>query len=182
MHALLIGCGLVVVILVVFLFDWRTALISMTAIPLSLMAAALVLHFAGATMNTMVIAGLVIALGEVVDDAIIDVENILRRLRLNREAEQPESAFTVVLNASLEVRSAVVDTYLPRLEPGASVLAICTRWAVEDLFGHFADDHPIRVGREQQPENPQSCLSGHRREHVRELHHLIRTAPLRHSH
>src|SRR5262249_37324284 len=82
--------------------------ISMTAIPLSLVAAALVLHFTGATMNTMVIAGLVIALGEVVDDAIIDVENILRRLRLNKESARPESAFHVVLAASLEVRSAVV--------------------------------------------------------------------------
>ena len=107
-HAMLIGCGLVIVILAVFLFDWRTALISMTAIPLSLVAAALVLHFTGATMNTMVIAGLVIALGEVVDDAIIDVENILRRLRLNTESAQPQSAFQVVLAASLEVRSAVV--------------------------------------------------------------------------
>ncbi|MBS0261190.1 MAG: efflux RND transporter permease subunit [Planctomycetes bacterium] len=107
-HAMLIGCLLVIVILALFLFDWRTALISMTAIPLSLIAAALVLHFSGATMNTMVIAGLVIALGEVVDDAIIDVENILRRLRLNRELPEPLSAFDVVLSASLEVRSAVV--------------------------------------------------------------------------
>ena len=107
-HAMLIGCGLVIVILAAFLFDWRTALISMTAIPLSLVAAALVLHFTGATMNTMVIAGLVIALGEVVDDAIIDVENILRRLRLNKESAQPQSPFKVVLAASLEVRSAVV--------------------------------------------------------------------------
>jgi CzcA family heavy metal efflux pump len=106
--AMLVGCLLVIVILAAFLFDWRTALISMTAIPLSLVAAALVLHFMGATLNTMVIAGLVIALGEVVDDAIIDVENILRRLRLNREAAQPQSAFSVVLSASLEVRSAVV--------------------------------------------------------------------------
>ena len=62
----------------------------------------------GATINTMVLAGLVIALGEVVDDAIIDVENIVRRLRLNRAAAQPRSAFRVVLDASLEVRSAVV--------------------------------------------------------------------------
>jgi CzcA family heavy metal efflux pump len=107
-HAMLVGCGLVIVILAAFLFDWRTALISMTAIPLSLIAAALILHFSGATMNTMVIAGLVIALGEVVDDAIIDVENILRRLRLNKESAQPESPFHVVLAASLEVRSAVV--------------------------------------------------------------------------
>src|SRR6185295_4168700 len=106
--AMAVGCGLVVVILFVFLFDWRTAIISLTAIPLSLIAAALVLHFRGGTMNTMVIAGLVIALGEVVDDAIIDVENILRRLQLNRESNHPQSPFQVVLAASLEVRSAVV--------------------------------------------------------------------------
>ncbi|HVC96179.1 MAG TPA: efflux RND transporter permease subunit, partial [Pirellulales bacterium] len=107
-RAMLVGCGLVIVILAAFLFDWRTALISITAIPLSLVAAALTLHYAGETMNTMVLAGLVIALGEVVDDAIIDVENILRRLRLNRVAAQPAPAFNVVLAASLEVRSAVV--------------------------------------------------------------------------
>ncbi|MBX9627514.1 MAG: efflux RND transporter permease subunit [Gemmataceae bacterium] len=107
-HALLVGCGLVVVILVAFLFDWRTAVISLTAIPLSLVAALLAFAYSGATVNTMVLAGLVIALGEVVDDAIIDVENIARRLNLNRAAGNPESAFQVVLNASLEVRSAVV--------------------------------------------------------------------------
>ena len=107
-RAMAIGCVLVVLILIIFLFDWRTALISITAIPLSLIAAALVLHYWGGTMNTMVIAGLVIALGEVVDDAIIDVENILRRLRLNRLLEDPLPAYQVVLAASLEVRSAVV--------------------------------------------------------------------------
>jgi CzcA family heavy metal efflux pump len=107
-HAMLVGCALVVVVLIVFLFDWRTALISMTAIPLSIVAAALVLYYRGGTINTMVLAGLVIALGEVVDDAIIDVENIVRRLRLNAAAGNPESPFAVVLAASLEVRSAVV--------------------------------------------------------------------------
>ena len=83
-EAMMIGCALVIVILLTFLFDWRTAVISLTAIPLSLIAATLVLTAMGATLNTMVIAGLVIAMGEVVDDAIIDVENIVRRLRLNR--------------------------------------------------------------------------------------------------
>ncbi len=107
-RALVVGCGLVVVILLAFLFDWRTALISLSAIPLSLTAAVLVISYSGATINTMVVAGLVIALGEVVDDAIIDVENIARRLRLNRAAGNPESDFRVVLGASLEVRSAVV--------------------------------------------------------------------------
>ena len=107
-QAMLVGCLLVIVILVAFLFDWRTSLISLTAIPLSLVAAAVVLSLSGATLNTMVIAGLVIALGEVVDDAIIDVENILRRLKLNRQSEHPRPVFQVVLDASLEVRSAVV--------------------------------------------------------------------------
>lgn len=106
--ALFIGCVLVVVILLVFLRNRRAALISLTAIPLSLIAAVVVLTFFGATLNTMVIAGLVIALGEVVDDAIIDVENIVRRLKLNRESENPVSKFRVVVGASLEVRSAVV--------------------------------------------------------------------------
>ncbi len=106
--ALVLGCILVVVILSLFLFDWRTAFISLTAIPLSLVAAGLVLHYTDSTVNTMVLAGLILALGEVVDDAIIDVENIQRRLRLNREAEKPEPAFLVVLKASLEVRSAIV--------------------------------------------------------------------------
>ena len=107
-RALLFGAILVVIILVAFLFEWRTALISLTALPLSLISAALVIRYMGQTINTMVLAGLAIALGEVVDDAIIDVENIVRRLRLNRAAGNPESALQVVFKASLEVRSAVV--------------------------------------------------------------------------
>lgn len=106
--SLLIGCVLVILVLAFFLNDWRTALISVLAIPTSLVTAALVLHYRGGTINTMVLAGLIIALGELVDDAIIDVENIMRRLRLNREADDPKSAFQVVLDASMEVRSAVV--------------------------------------------------------------------------
>lgn len=106
--ALIWGCVLVAIILILFLFEWRTALISLTAIPLSLMTGALVLHWYGSTLNTMVIAGLAIALGEVVDDAIIDVENVFRRLRLNHAAADPQPAWRVVLEASLEVRSAVV--------------------------------------------------------------------------
>jgi CzcA family heavy metal efflux pump len=106
--ALLLGCVLVIAVLVVFLRDWRTAVISVTAIPLSLLGAVLVLQRQGETLNTMILAGLTIALGEVVDDAIIDVENIKRRLRLNREAGSPLGNLAVVLAASLEVRSAVV--------------------------------------------------------------------------
>lgn len=107
-RALLLGCLFVAIVLVVFLYDWRTAFISLTAIPISLLAAAVTLYYRGGTIDTMVLAGLVIALGEVVDDAIIDVENISRRLRLNSESGSPRSAFRVVLEASLEVRSAVV--------------------------------------------------------------------------
>ncbi|MDZ4077867.1 MULTISPECIES: efflux RND transporter permease subunit [Hydrocarboniphaga] len=107
-RAMVLGCVLVVFVLFAFTRNWRPALISLTAIPLSLLAAALVLYWQGGTLNTMVIAGLVIALGEVVDDAIIDVENIARRLRLNRELAEPLPLYEVVLQASLEVRSAVV--------------------------------------------------------------------------
>lgn len=107
-RALLIGCLLVIIVLVFFLNNWRSALISALAIPTSLIIAGMILHYRGGTINTMVLAGLIIALGELVDDAIIDVENITRRLRLNRAAGRPESEFKVVLNASLEVRSAVV--------------------------------------------------------------------------
>lgn len=107
-HSMLLGCVLVIIVLALFLFDWRSAFISATAIPLSLTAAVMVLYWRGGAINTMVLAGLVIALGEVVDDAIIDVENIMRRLQLNQQSPEPKSAFTVVLEASLEVRSAVV--------------------------------------------------------------------------
>ncbi len=107
-RALWIGCALVAVTLILFLFDWRAALISILAIPLSLLAAIVVVYLSGQSINTMVLAGLVIAIGEVVDDAIIDVENIHRRLKLNALVENPLSRFKVILNASLEVRSAVV--------------------------------------------------------------------------
>ena len=107
-RALFIGCILVILVLLIFLADWRTALISSIAIPLSLLTAGVLLHYRGGTLDTMVLAGLVIALGEVVDDAIIDVENIVRRLRLNATLAQPRPALEVVLAASLEVRSAVL--------------------------------------------------------------------------
>src|SRR5262245_37775344 len=106
--AMILGAALVALILIAFLFEWRTALISLLAIPLSIVAALVVLNRMGMTINTMVLAGLAIAIGEVVDDAIIDVENIVRRLKQNRLLPQPRSAFAVVLDASLEVRSAVV--------------------------------------------------------------------------
>ena len=107
-RALLIGCLLVIIVLAFFLYDWRTALISALALPGSFIVAAIVLHYRGSTIDTMILAGLIIALGELVDDAIIGVENIMRRLRLNLNRKDPEPAFKVVLNSVLEVRSAVV--------------------------------------------------------------------------
>jgi CzcA family heavy metal efflux pump len=106
--ALLIGALLVVIVLVFFLFEWRAAVISVVSIPMSLIAAGIVLYLRDTTINVMVLAGLVIALGVVVDDAIIDVENIVRRLRQNRAEGDRRSAASVVLEASLEVRSAIV--------------------------------------------------------------------------
>ena len=110
-QSLTLGFLLVMAILALFLFEWRVALISIVTIPLSLMATMLVLYLAGETVNTMTLAGLVIALGAVVDDAIIDVENIVRRLRQNRLAHPDgggRSTAAVILDASLEVRSPIV--------------------------------------------------------------------------
>ena len=106
--SLLIGAVLVTVVLFFFLADVRTAFISMTAIPLSLLGAIIVLNRFGVSLNTLTLGGLAIAIGEVVDDAIIDVENILRRLRENQLRPDPRPVFQVVFDASLEVRSAVV--------------------------------------------------------------------------
>lgn len=106
--SLLIGAVLVILVLIVFLFNGRTAAISCTAIPLSLLAAVIVLERLGISLNTMTLGGLAIAIGEVVDDAVIDVENILRRLQENARLPTPAPVFRVVLNASIEVRSAVV--------------------------------------------------------------------------
>jgi len=105
---LLIGGGLVMLVLFLFLFNLRTALISMTAIPLSLFAALIVLLELGVNINIMVLGGLAIALGEVVDDAIIDTENIFRRLRENSGLATPRPTMDIVFDASMEVRSSVV--------------------------------------------------------------------------
>jgi CzcA family heavy metal efflux pump len=107
-RALIIGSLLVLLVIGLFLFEWRTALISLIAIPLSLLTAALVLDRRGATINTMVLTGMVIAVGVVVDDAIIDIENIVRRLRIARKEGTTLSTANVILDASLEVRSAII--------------------------------------------------------------------------
>ncbi|MEQ1546333.1 efflux RND transporter permease subunit [Methyloglobulus sp.] len=105
---LLVGGLFVLVILYVFLFNARAALISALAIPVSLLGAVMVLLEAGVNLNIVVLGGLAIALGEVVDDAIIDTENIFRRLRENRLYPQPLPTDDVINAASLEVRGSVV--------------------------------------------------------------------------
>ncbi len=107
-RVLLFGAVLVIAVLLAFLADLRTAFISLIAIPLSLLSAVAILWGWGAALNTMTLGGLAIAIGEVVDDAIIDVENIHRRLRENALLPQPRDALQVVYDASVEVRSSVV--------------------------------------------------------------------------
>ena len=106
--SLLLGGVLVAVVLFLFLGNFRTAFISLTAIPLSLLTAIVLMDKFGIGLNTITLGGLAIAIGEVVDDAIIDVENIFRRLRENQALPTPRPILGVILNASLEVRTAVV--------------------------------------------------------------------------
>ncbi len=107
-NSLLLGGVLVVIVLFVFLANVRTALISLAAIPLSLLAAVTVMHALGLSLNTMTLGGLAISVGLLVDDAVIVVENIYRRLQENQALERPHRLLPTVLAAALEVRSAVV--------------------------------------------------------------------------
>jgi len=128
--ALLIGVLLVICIIAAFLFEWRTAFISLIAILLSLIAAILVLDLGGRSINVMVLAGLVVAIGVVVDDAIIDVENIVRRLRQAR-SDGSASTFRVVLDASVEVRSAIIYATV------INVVAVVPVFFLQGLSGAF---------------------------------------------
>jgi CzcA family heavy metal efflux pump len=106
--AMIEGGVLVAVVLLLFLATWRAGLISLTAIPLSLLVAVIVLQRLGGTINSMTLGGLAIAIGEVVDDAIIDVENVFRRLRENRVKPNPQPVLEVIYAASAEVRGSIV--------------------------------------------------------------------------
>ena len=113
-QALVEGGFFVVVVLFVFLLNVRTTFISLVTIPLSLLAALLALHFMGMTVNTMSLGGMCIAIGSLVDDAIVDVENVFRRLRENRllPAGRRRAVLTVVYEASREVRLPVLYSTL----------------------------------------------------------------------
>jgi HME family heavy-metal exporter len=100
--------AVVAVVLFAFLPNWRTTAISLTAIPVSILSTAIIFHLMGLSINTMTLGGLAIAIGELVDDAVVGVENTFRRLRENRERGNPRSVFNVVVSASNEVRSGIV--------------------------------------------------------------------------
>jgi CzcA family heavy metal efflux pump len=130
-QSLLIGAILVILVLVLFLWDWRIALISATIIPVTVVITLIVLSLFDTTLNVMVLAGLVIAIGAVVDDAIVDVENIVRRLRQHRKAGSNLPTATIVLDASLEVRSAIVNASL------IEMMSLLPVFFMEGLSGAF---------------------------------------------
>ena len=107
-EALRDGAIMVAIVLFAFLLSARTTIISLVAIPLSLAITALIFHALGQSINVMTLGGLAIAIGELVDDAVVGVENIVRRLRENRQSGEPRPAFDVIRDATVEVRSGIV--------------------------------------------------------------------------
>jgi CzcA family heavy metal efflux pump len=138
--SVLIGCILVVFVLFAFLFQWRAALVSLLAIPLSLAAAAIVLDATGAAINTMILAGFAVSVGVVVDDAIIDMENIIRRLRAWRAAGRRITPASLVLAASLEVRVAIFYATL------INIVAVIPVMVVGGLTGAFFEPLALAYG------------------------------------
>ncbi len=142
-QALALGGLLVIVVLFLFLLDWRTSLISAVAIPLSLIAAVAVLAALGESLNAMTLGGLAIAIGEVVDDAVIGVENVVRRLRENRRLATPLPGPAVVFEAVMEVRTSVAYATLAVLLVFFPVLALTG--VAGRLFGPLALTYILAV-------------------------------------
>ena len=135
--ALLIGGGLLALFLVAFLFEWRTVVVSLAAMALSLVAAGLVIALRGATMNAVLLAGLVVAVGIVVDDAVADTENIWRHLRRRRSEGSGQSTAAIVLEGALEIRRPLVYATLIVL------LALLPVLFLEGVAGEFFE--PLAV-------------------------------------
>lgn len=106
-HAIIIAAIFVVLVIAAFLHDWRSALVSAVTIPLSLLAAVIALHLSGATINTMILAGLMVALSIVIDDAVIGMEKLMARLRERKEGDDI-SILAIIYQATLETRSAAI--------------------------------------------------------------------------
>jgi Cu/Ag efflux pump CusA len=130
-QTLVIAALLVVIVLSIFLYGWRTALISLLAILLSLGAALTVLYLRGATLNSMLMAGLVIALGIIIDDAVVDIEHIMQRLRQNRQEGGLRSAQNVILEASAEMRDVLFFATL------ITLLAALPIFFMDGMFGQI---------------------------------------------
>ena len=107
-EALRDGGFLVVIILILFLMNVRTTIVTLTALPLSLITTFLVFHWLGMSVNTMTLGGLAVAIGELVDDAVVDVENVYRRLGENRRSANPKPNIQVVFDASSEIRNPII--------------------------------------------------------------------------
>jgi len=130
-EALIESSVLLVIILFLFLLNFRTTAITLTAIPLSFVVAFLVFRAFGISINTMTLGGLAVAIGELVDDSIVDIENIFRRLRENRQLPNPKPALAVIYNASLEVRTSIVYATL------IVALVFIPLFALEGIEGRF---------------------------------------------
>jgi CzcA family heavy metal efflux pump len=129
--ALLLGALLLLLVFGLFLFEWRSALISVAAVLLSVLAALAVLYLRDATVNAVVLAGLVMALGAIVDDGVVDVDNIARRLRQHRQEGGDRSAAKVIFDAAVEVRSPIAYATV------IMVVAVLPVFFMEGLTGAF---------------------------------------------
>jgi CzcA family heavy metal efflux pump len=137
-NTLLLGALLMVLVLAAFLYNWRATLISIVVIPLALLVAGLVLYLQGVTLNIMLLAGLALALGAVVDDAVIDIENIARRLRAQRRLGSHLPVTTIILEASHEMRGAMIYATLILVLTGLPILFL------EGVAGAFF--RPLALG------------------------------------